>query len=130
MTRLRRFTVLLLPLALALSSLSTTAPAQTSSARYAFADTTLLRDTLGLKFARLFPIADSLRILPDSLRALSVRYRFTLDHLVRLADSLGVPVDSVGPYLERERFNALSAAGKNSSSFRYNSSYSVAQSAR
>src|SRR5262249_25667775 len=37
-------------------------------------------------------------------------------------------VDSVGPYLDRERFNALNASGKNENTFRYNSSYSVAQS--
>jgi hypothetical protein len=128
MTRLRRFSFLLPPLLLALSSLSRPAPAQTQSARYAFADTTLLRDTLGLVFVRLFPLADSLRLTPDTLRALSIRYRFTLERLVKLADSLSVPVDSVGPYLERERFSALSASGQNTSSFRYTSSYSVAQS--
>ena len=32
-----------------------------SGARYAFADTTLLRDTLNLSFPRLFPLADSLQ---------------------------------------------------------------------
>ena len=129
MSRLRRFTVLFLPLLLGLSALSGPGGAQTpSSARYAFADTTLLRDTLGLSFVRLFPLADSLQMPPDTLRALAVRYRYTLARLVRLADSLTMPVDSVGPYLQRERFNALSATGANSISFRYNSSYSVAQS--
>jgi hypothetical protein len=128
MTRLRRFSFLLPPLLLALSSLSRPAPAQTTSARYAFADTTLLRDTLGLNFVRLFPLSDSLRVTPDTLRALSIRYRFTLARLVKLSDSLGVPVDSVGPYLERERFNALSTTSQSQSSFRYNSSYNVAQS--
>jgi hypothetical protein len=98
-----------------------------SGARYAFADTTLLRDTLDLSFPQLFPLADSLQVTPDSLRAFSVRYRLSLDRLVHLADSLGVPVDSVGPVLVRERFNPLAAGTGRRSTFAYNSSYSVGQ---
>ncbi len=102
--------------------------AQTSgSARFAFADTTLLRDTLDLHFDGLFPLADSLQVLPDTLRALSIRFRLPLPRIVLLADSLGVPVDSVGPMMERERFNPLARGGANTSSFTYSSGYSVQQ---
>jgi len=128
MTRIRRFSVLLPPFLLLLSSLSGSGRAQSNSARYAFADTTLLRDTLGLSFTRLFPLADSLRIEPDSLRAISIRYRYPLARLVHLADSLAMPVDSVGPYMDRERFNALNMTGGSSNTFRYTSSYLIAQS--
>ncbi|MBI1799571.1 MAG: hypothetical protein HYR73_07755, partial [Candidatus Eisenbacteria bacterium] len=83
-------------------------------------------DTLGLHVGRLFPLADSLQLTPDTLRAISVRYRSPLERLVHLADSLGMPVDSVGPFLLRERFNALSGSA-NASTFRYNSGYSLAQ---
>jgi hypothetical protein len=95
--------------------------------RYAFADTTLLRDTLNLTFPRLFPLADSLEMTPDTLRALSIRYVWSLERLVFLADSLGVPVDSVGPVIQRERFNPLAATGARRTDFSYNSSYSVGQ---
>lgn len=98
-----------------------------STARYAFADTTLLRDTLDLRFPRLFPLADSLQVTPDTLRAISVRYLLSLDRLVHLADSLGVPVDSVGPMLLRERFNPLAAGTARRQAFSYNSSYNVGQ---
>ena len=54
------------------------------SARFAFADTTLLRDTLGLKFDRLFETADSLRMLPDSLRAQMIRYLLPMFRLIML----------------------------------------------
>jgi hypothetical protein len=126
MSWIRRCTVLVLPLLVGLAALSGPGRAQTSSSRYAFADTTLLRDTLGLHFVRLFPIADSLQMTPDTLRALSIRYRFPIEKLVTLSDSLGMPVDSVGTYLTRERFSALSDTA-NASAFRYNSSYSVGQ---
>jgi hypothetical protein len=128
MIRFRRFAVLLPPLLVGLASMSRPGRAQVSDARYAFSDSTLLRDTLGLKFVRLFPLADSLGISPDTLRALSVRYRYPLGRLVQLSDSLGMPVDSVGPYLERERYNTLSSAAVTTNAFRYNSSYSLAQS--
>lgn len=100
-----------------------------SGGRFAFADTTLLRDTLDLHFDGLFQLADSLEITPDTLRALSIRYRFTLPRLVSLAESLSVPVDSVGPILERERYNPLSAAFERTTTLRYNSTYNIAQTA-
>jgi hypothetical protein len=97
-----------------------------SGGRYAFrADSTLLRDTLDLHFPRLFPLSDSLEIPADTLRALSVRYLWSLERLVFLADSLGVPVDSVGPFLARERFNPLSASNGRKTDFSYNSAYTV-----
>src|SRR6476661_2287242 len=125
MTLLRRASLLLLPLLLALAALTGPGRAQTLSSRFAFADTTLLRDTLGLHFTRLFPLADSLGMLPDTLRALSIRYRFTLDRLVTVADSLAIPVDSVGAVLERERYNPLAASGNQVTDFNYTSSYNV-----
>jgi hypothetical protein len=100
---------------------------EASGSRYAFADTTLLRDTLGLTFPRLFPLSDSLRVLPDTLRALSIRYLWSLERLVHLADSLGVVVDSVGPTMTRERFNPLAAGTATRNDFTYNSSYNVGQ---
>lgn len=126
----RRILLLLFPLALTLALASGQGRAQSSSAgRYAFADTTLLRDTLNLTFERLFPLADSLQVTPDSLRAWSIRYRFTLDRLLSLADSLAMPVDSVGPLLERERFNPLASTERHVNDFTYNSTYSVSQTA-
>jgi hypothetical protein len=101
--------------------------AQSTSSRYAFADTTLLRDTLGLTFERLFPLADSLGMLPDTLRALAIRYRFLPQRLVVMADSMRVPVDSVGPVLLRERFNPLASAGGFSNQFSYNTTYNIQQ---
>jgi hypothetical protein len=129
MKRLSRFLVLLLPAALEVGVAVVPGHAQQeTSSRYAFADTTLLRDTLDLHFNRLFPLADSLGLTADTLRALSIRYRWTLSRLVWLADSLRMPVDSVGPYLDRERFNPLSAvAGQRVTSLQYNSTYNIAQ---
>lgn len=128
MSRLCRLAVLLLPAALevALATLPGHAQQEVSS-RYAFADTTLLRDTLGLHFDRLFPLADSLELTPDTLRALSIRYRCTLDRMVWLSDSLRMPVDSVGVYLERERFNPLSSTTGRLTTLSYNTTYNVAQ---
>ena len=108
MTRfLRRFSLLLVPFVLAVTQALPGRAQQPVSSRYAFADTLLLRDTLGIKFTGLFPAADSLGITPDTLRALMIRYRFPLPRLLQLADSLGVPVDSVGAVVDRERFNPL-----------------------
>jgi hypothetical protein len=90
-----------------------------------FADTTLLRDTLGVTFGRLFPLADSLGLLPDTLRALAIRYRFTPTRLVHLAESLAVQVDSVGVVLERERFNPLTRSSERVNEFAYNTTYGV-----
>jgi hypothetical protein len=128
-SHLRRLAVLLVPVALGLFSAALPGRAQDArDARYAFADTTLLRDTLGLRFDRLFPLADSLQVTADTLRALAVRYHWSLERIVQLADSLGVPVDSVGPVLERERFNPLAQAGGESRrDFAYNTTYTVGQ---
>ncbi len=128
MMRSRRLALLLLPAALELILAAIPGHAQqAASSRYAFADTTLLRDTLGLRFDRLFPVADSLSLTPDTLRALSIRYRWPLERLVWLADSLRMPVDSVGVYLERERFNPLASTVHRLTTFRYNSGYSIQQ---
>ncbi len=128
MARLLRLLFLIVPLALGMTIAALPGRAQEGSgSRYAFADTTLLRDTLDLRFPRLFPLADSLEVTPDTLRALSVRYRLSLNRLVHLADSLGVPVDSVGPVLLRERFNPLAASPGQRPVFTYNSSYNVGQ---
>src|SRR5262249_22559407 len=67
----------------------------------------------------------SLRITPDTLRALSVRYLFLPARLVQLADSMRVPVDSVGPVLERERYNPLSASIERVNEVNYSSIYQV-----
>jgi hypothetical protein len=128
MNRLPRLLFLLVPLALGMVLAAMPGRAQVGSGgRYAFADTTLLRDTLNLHFPRLFPLADSLEIPADTLRALSVRYLWSLERLVHLSDSLGVPVDSVGPVMARERFNPLAASSGRRTDFSYNSSYTVAQ---
>ncbi|MBP8136857.1 MAG: hypothetical protein KAY61_01530, partial [Candidatus Eisenbacteria bacterium] len=102
---------------------------QAGSSRYAFSDTTLLRDTLGLDFGRLFPSADSLQVTPDSLRAWMIRWRWDIPRLVFLADSLGMPVDSVGPVMWRERYNPLSSSStvRTRNDFRYSSSYDVSK---
>jgi hypothetical protein len=133
MARSARLTLLLLPLSLALLTQALPGRAQqATSARYAFADTTLLRDTLELHFDRLFPTADSLRMTPDTLRALMIRYRLvvpnmSMERLVQLADSLGQPVDSVGPIFTRERFNPLANRGARQSvtDFQYTSGYDI-----
>ena len=96
-----------------------------ASARFAFADTTLLRDTLGLRFDRLFELADSLRLTPDTLRALSIRWGFVPSRLVELADSLRARVDSVGVILERERYNPLALRGESVTEFYYTTGYNV-----
>ncbi len=127
MTWLRRSAFLILPMLLGLASLSGPGRAQTSTGRFAFADTTLLRDTLGLHFVRLYPLSDSLRLTPDTLRALSVRWRLSLERLVELADSLTMPVDSVGPFLKRESFSVLAAGSVNAASFHYSSGYTLGQ---
>ncbi len=130
MPRSLRLLIALLPVAcsLLLSALPGRAQ-QAVSSRYAFADTTLLRDTLGLKFDGLFPLADSLQVTPDSLRAWMIRWRWPMSRFVYLADSLGMPVDSVGPVLWRERYNPLASGSRvaTRSDFRYSTSYDVAR---
>lgn len=124
---LRRLAVLLVPIALALLSVALPGRAQNVDLRYANADTTLLRDTLGLSFEGIFPLADSLRVTPDTLRALSIRYRAPLWRIVRLADSLGVIADSVTAVLEREKFNPLATTGRDIVRLNYSSTYAVQQ---
>lgn len=128
-----RLSLLLLPVLVGLLSHAMPSGAQqASSGRFAFADTTLLRDTLGLDFRALFPTADSLQLTPDTLRAYMVRYRLSIPRLLAVADSLGMPVDSVGPVLLRESFNPLAQRGAGDRSiantFRYTSGYNVARS--
>lgn len=122
--------MLLLPVLVSLGAQSMPGRAQTPpSGRFAFADTTLLRDTLGLRFDRLFEVADSMQVLPDSVRALMIRYRLTLPRLVAMVDSIGMPVDSLGPSLERERFNPFASRGAgrplSRRNFRYSSGYTI-----
>jgi hypothetical protein len=106
--------------------------AQTSS--FAFADTSVLRDTLGLHFTHLLETADSLSracmpcdLSPDSLRAQVIRYRLPIPRLLAMADSMHVTVDSVGIYIDRERFNPLSNnyLSNGQSSFKYRTGYTI-----
>ena len=125
--RLRSLRTLVVPVLLVLARALPGRAQEALPDRFAFADTTLLRDTLGLHFNRLFQLAESLRITPDTLRAISIRYRFPPLRMVSLADSLRVPVDSVGPFLEREQFNPLARADVRSARFAYSSGYTVQQ---
>jgi hypothetical protein len=128
MALLKRFALLALALALAPALLGPSARAQQAApARFAFADTTLLRDTLDLRFDELFPLADSLGLAPDTLRALAIRYRLPLRRLVHLSDSLRMPVDSVGVVMRRERFSAVAMTAERVNAFAYNSGYVVGQ---
>jgi hypothetical protein len=122
---LRKLSLLLVALGLAAAWYLPGRAQVDTTGRYAFADSTLLRDTLGLHFGGLFQLADSLEMTPDTLRALSIRYRLRLARLVALADSLHVPVDSVGVTIEREGFNPLAARVASVSAFDYNTTYSL-----
>jgi hypothetical protein len=128
MSPIRRLALIVLAAlaAPAVGSLPARAQAPISS-RYAFQDTTLLRDTPGLHFDRLFETADSLRMLPDTLRAQVIRYRLPIHRLVAMADSMGVPVDSVGVTIDREAFNPLAArmGAAPTTGFRYTSGYTI-----
>ena len=131
MIRLHRLALLSVPVAIGLLSAAMPGRAQTGATapRFAFADTTLLRDTLGLSFDRLFPLADSLGMLPDTLRALSIRYQLPIDRLVSMADSMRTRVDSVGVLIDRERYNPLAAnAVERATDFHYGTGYNVLQS--
>lgn len=128
MKPIRRLVLFALPVLAGLALAALPEPAQSQgSARFAFADTTLLRDTLDLSFDRLFETADSLRMLPDSLRAQVIRFRLPIHRLLAMADSMGVPVDSVGSVITRERFNPLAAgnAAVSRTAFKYTSGYSI-----
>src|SRR5689334_21356253 len=93
MTITRRTVLTFVWVVTGLMALTPVSRAQTPpSPRFAFADTTLLRDTLGLRFDRLFETADSLGMLPDSLRAQIIRYRLPMWRLVAMADSMRIPV--------------------------------------
>ena len=89
MKLIRRFlpVVLVLLLGVAGSVLPGRAQAPVSR-RFAFADTTLLRDTLGLRFDRLFETADSLQMLPDSLRSKMIRFRLPMVRLTQVGDNV------------------------------------------
>ncbi len=128
MPRPTRLTLLLVPLTVSVLTQALPGRAQQApSVRFAFADTTLLRDTLGLSFVRLFPVADSLQITPDTLRALMIRYRFPMSRILFLADSIGVTVDSVGPFMDRQKLNPLAGgtAGRTTNTFTYTSGYDI-----
>ena len=129
MSRFARLLILLVLLALGLASRALPGRAQTApvSSRFAFSDTTLLRDTLDLSFGQLFPLADSLRMTPDSLRALSIRYLMPIERLVFLSDSLRMPVDSVGSVMRRAEFDPLASRVQQLSAFAYGSSYNVSR---
>ena len=128
MTNPRRTVLTFVLAAASLVALHSPSSAQISP-RFAFADTTLLRDTLGLRFDRLFETADSLGILPDSLRAQIIRYRLPMARLVAMADSMRVPVDSVGVTIARERFNPFLAGVSTAprTTFKYTSGYDIAK---
>ncbi len=128
MSPIRRLALTVLAVVAGLAGLAPLARAQSpGSARFAFADTTLLRDTLGLHFDRLFQTADSLRMLPDSLRAQVIRFRLPIRRLLVMADSMGVPVDSVGSVILQESRNPLAAGNSVASrtAFKYTSSYVI-----
>ena len=132
MTPTRRLARLFLPVLLGLSSFVLPGRAQgPRSSRFAFADTTLLRDTLNLHFGGLFETADSLQMLPDSLRAQMIRFRLPMFRLIAMADSMNVPVDSVGAVILRESYNPLSfvAGAKPRTTFKYTSSYDIQRTA-
>jgi hypothetical protein len=127
MTDLRRSPFIVVALAVGLLAAVVPGRAQQDDSRFFYADTTLLRDTLDLKFDRLFELADSLRVRPDTLRSIAVRFHVPLSRIVWLADSLGQPVDSVGPIMEREQFNPLSSSGERLQTFGYQSTYTILQ---
>lgn len=86
--------------------------------RFVNPDTTLLRDTLDISFDRIFVLADSLRCTPDTLRALAIRYAFSLERLVFLADSMHVrDMDVLGQRIEETRGLILATAGQQGVTF-------------
>jgi hypothetical protein len=128
MIRPRRLLLLLLPAALVLLLAVLPGHAQEEAELApAGADTTLMRDTLGLRFPRLFTLADSLGVLPDSLRALSVRYRWPLQRLVWLADSLEVPMASLGAAIRSQHLDQPLGRDRRETTLRYNTTYNIQQ---
>ncbi len=130
MRRPTRLFLLFVPLALSLVLSALPGRAQQApSVRFAFADTTLLRDTLDLHFDGIFQVADSLQITPDTLRALMVRYRYSVPRILHLSDSLGMTVDSVGVFMKRQELNPLlghgGPAARTRNDFSYTSGYDV-----
>ena len=137
MSSLRRFVILSLAVAGGLGSLGLPGRTAAQTAHFAFADTTVLRDTLGLHFDHLLEASDSLRtaygrdLSPDSLRAHIIRYRLPLPRLLAMADSMHVDADSVGIAIDRERFNPLAAAyatAGGQTSFKYRTTYNIGKS--
>ena len=128
MTRPRHPLPLLLPVALALLLAAVPGRAQEDAelAR-AGADSTLMRDTLGLSFPRLFTLADSLGVRPDSLRALSVRYRWTLERLVRLADSLEVPMPGLAAAIRSQHLDQPGGRQRDLTRLNYTTTYNIQQ---
>jgi hypothetical protein len=134
MSSLRRLALLSLAVVGGLGFLGLPGRTAAQTSRFAFADTTVLRDTLGLHFDHLLETSDSLGralgrdIPPDSLRAQIIRYRLPLPRLLAMADSMHVDVDSVGIYIDRERFNPLAAAyaaAAGQTSFKYRTTYNI-----
>ncbi|HXS82537.1 MAG TPA: hypothetical protein VN896_07415, partial [Methylomirabilota bacterium] len=136
MSSLRRLAILSLAIAGGLGFLGLPGRTAAQTSRFAFADTSVLRDTLGLHFDHLFETADSLSsayrrdLTPDSLRAHVIRYRLPIPRLLVMSDSMHVDVDSVGYYIDRERFNPLAATyvSQGQASFKYRSGYNIGRS--
>jgi hypothetical protein len=128
MTWPRRLLLLLLPGVLASLLAAPPGHAQDEAElALAGADTTLMRDTLGLSFPRLFTLADSLNVLPDSLRALSVRYRWPLPRLVWLADSLEVPMTNLPAAIRSLHLDRPGGRERRETRLQYNSTYNIQQ---
>ena len=136
MSSFRRLAILSLALAGGLGLIGLPAGSSAQTSRFSFADTTVLRDTLGLHFDRLLETADSLGsaygrpVTPDSLRAHIIRYRLPLPRLLAMSDSMHVDVDSVGYYYDLDRFNPLAATyvAQGQASFKYRSGYNIGRS--
>src|SRR5215471_6302533 len=96
MSSFRRLAILSLALAGGLGFLGLPGRTDAQTSHFAFADTTVLRDTLGLHFDHIIEASDSLQrqygrdLSPDSLRAHIIRYRLPLQRLLTMADSMHV----------------------------------------
>jgi len=130
MIRPWRLLLVVLPVALLFVPAATPCLAQDEEelAR-AGADSTLLRDTLGLSFPHLFTLADSLQVMPDSLRALSVRYRWPLRRLVWLADSLEVPMANLPASIRTLHLDRPAGRVRHETRLQYTSTYNIQQTA-